>query len=101
MFIPYAKSVPCSSLFILSRSFLQPVGNSFLFSHIRIIVCKTYFIDILCCTLSLKVVCKVVEECKKRGTIGQTNSADTLEENNKVIVFKGLFCQLLSRKQQM
>lgn len=47
------------------------------------------------------MVCKVVEECKKRGTVGQTNSADTLEENNKVSALKGLFCRLLSRKQQM
>lgn len=64
------------------------------YSHISIIVSKTYFIDVLCCTLSLKLVCKALEDCTKRGTVGQVYSAGTLEENNKVSVLKGLSCWL-------
>jgi len=59
---------------------------------------KTYFIDVLCCTLSLKLVCKVVEDCKIRDIIGQAYSAGTLEENNKVSGLKGLSCWLLNMK---
>jgi hypothetical protein len=67
------------------------------YSHISIIVCKTYFIDILCCTLSLKLVCEVVEDCKKSGIIGQAYSAGTLEENNKVSFFFEWFVLLVDK----
>jgi len=98
MFINHVQNLsPVHTLQILSAASWEQL----VYSRISIIVCKTYFIDILCCTLSLKLVCKVVEECKERGTIGQAYSADTLEENNKVSVLKGLFCRLLNRKQQM
>jgi hypothetical protein len=95
MFINHMQNLsPVHTLQILSAASWEQL---LVYSHISINVCKTYFIDILCCTLSLKVV----EECNKRGTVGQTNSADTLEENNKVSVLKDVFCRLLSRKQRM
>jgi hypothetical protein len=85
------KNLPLvHALQILSASsWEQPL----VYSYISNIVSTTYFRDILCCTLSLKLVYK-----KERGTIGLAYSASTLDESNKVSVFKGLSCWVLSRK---
>lgn len=71
------------------------------YSQISNFVPKTYFIDILCCTLSLKLVCKVVEECKKSGTIEHANSLGTLDESNKVSVLNGLSFWCCKGNKQM